>query len=273
MTGRFPDAHKFFCFQKRAPTAPPLSCLYDHAIMNAAAASRTAEIAAALRDVTTRVAAATARAGRTHPPRLVAVSKTKPVDDVAAAYAAGHRVFGENYVQELVDKAPALPADVAWHFIGHLQSNKAKQLVERVPGLACVETVDTEKLANKLDAAVADAGRPPLRVLVQVNTSGEPSKHGVTPADAPALARHVASSCPNLALAGVMTIGQPDYSSRPENFTCLADVRSAIAAELGVDPATLELSMGMSGDYEAAIEMGSTNVRVGSGVFGARVYA
>jgi hypothetical protein len=238
------------------------------------AASRAAEIAAALRDVSARVAAAAARAGRpAPPPRLVAVSKTKPVDDVRAAYDAGQRVFGENYVQELLDKAPALPADVAWHFIGHLQSNKAKALVEKVPGLACVETVDSEKLATKLDAAVAAAGRPPLRVLVQVNTSGEPSKHGVDPAAAPALAAHVAGACPHLALGGVMTIGQPDYSSRPENFVCLAAVREAIAAQVGVPPDTLELSMGMSGDYEAAVEMGSTNVRVGSGVFGARVYA
>lgn len=237
------------------------------------AASRAAEIAAALRDVSARVAAASTRAGRSSPPRFVAVSKTKPADDVAAAYAAGHRVFGENYVQELVDKAPTLPSDVAWHFIGHLQSNKAKTLVDKVPGLACVETVDTPKLASKLDAAVADAGRERLRVLVQVNTSGEPSKHGVEPAAAPELAKHVAFACPNLTLAGVMTIGMPDYSSRPENFECLTRVRSAIAAEVGVDASSLELSMGMSGDYEAAIEMGSTNVRVGSGVFGARVYA
>jgi pyridoxal phosphate enzyme (YggS family) len=151
-----------------------------------------------------------------------------------------------------------------------------------VPNLACVEAVDSPKLASKLDAAVAaaltaglrPAAAGPLAVMVQVNTSGEVSKHGVAPADAPALALHVASACPCLRLAGLMTIGQPDYTSRPENFACLADTRAAIVAALAGNGASitplLELSMGMSGDFEAAIGMGSTNVRVGSTIFGAR---
>jgi uncharacterized pyridoxal phosphate-containing UPF0001 family protein len=120
--------------------------------------------------------------------------------------------------------------------------------------------------------------------MVQVNTSGEASKHGVSPSDAPALALHVASACPSLRLSGLMTIGQPDYTSRPENFACLVETRAAIAQALGgvsgvgasgVSPPSspLELSMGMSGDFEAAIAMGSTNVRVGSTIFGAREYA
>jgi pyridoxal phosphate enzyme (YggS family) len=220
--------------------------------------------------VLARVEAAAARVSRPRP-RLVAVSKTKPAATVAEAYAAGQRDFGENYVQELLDKAPALPADVRWHFIGHLQSNKARVLVEGVPGLAMVETVDSEKLASRLNAAAAGAGRPPLAVLVQVNTSGEASKHGVAPADAPALAAHVAARCTHLRLAGLMTIGQPDYTSRPENFECLAACRRAVAAATGFPEAELELSMGMSGDFEAAIVMGATNVRVGSTIFGARL--
>lgn len=231
------------------------------------------DVASALASVSARLTAASARAGRATPPRLVAVSKTKPTAALAAAYAAGQRVFGENYVQELLDKAPAMPADVAWHFIGHLQSNKAKALVAGVPNLACVETVDSVKLADKLNDAAAAAGRgTPLAVLVQVNTSGEASKHGVAPADAPALAAHIATSCPGLAVKGLMTIGQPDYTSRPENFTCLAATRDAVAAALAIPPSTLELSMGMSGDFEAAAEMGSTSVRVGSSIFGAREY-
>ena len=149
-----------------------------------------------------------------------------------------------------------------------------------------METVDSPKLASKLDAAVGAAlaagARPPtagpLAVMVQVNTSGEASKHGVSPTDAPALASHVATTCPYLRLAGLMTIGQPDYTSRPENFDCLAATRTAVVAALvaagGGPPAgPLELSMGMSGDFEAAIAMGSTNVRVGSTIFGAREYA
>ena len=186
-----------------------------------------------------------------------------------------------------MDKAPAMPSDVRWRFIGHLQSNKAAALVKGVPGLQCVETVDSIKLATKLDAAVAAASAEeqasssssapspravPLPVFVQVNTSGEESKHGVEPSAAAPLALEIRGKCPNLKVAGLMTIGQPDYSSRPENFVCLARVREEVARVLNCEPAELELSMGMSGDYEAAIQMGSTNVRVGSTIFGARNY-
>ncbi|GIL44217.1 hypothetical protein Vafri_1741 [Volvox africanus] len=173
----------------------------------------------------------------------------------------------------MLDKAPALPSDIHWHFIGHLQSNKVKAIVETVPNLAMVETVDSTKLADKLNRAVEVAGRTePLRVMVQVNTSGEESKFGVDPGACVALAKHIVQSCPKLRLAGLMTIGMPDYSSRPENFQCLSECRAKVATELGLAPGDLELSMGMSGDFEQAIEMGSTNIRVGSTIFGAREY-
>lgn len=107
---------------------------------------------------------------------------------------------------------------------------------------------------------------------MQVNTSGEESKFGVDPGDVVPLAQHVHQQCAHLKLAGLMTIGQPDYSSRPENFTCLAECRARVAEALGVAEAELELSMGMSADFEQAIEAGSTNVRVGSTIFGARDY-
>ena len=149
-----------------------------------------------------------------------------------------------------------------------------------MPNLTAVETVDSSKLASLLDSAWAAAGaataaaapRRLLDVFVQVNTSGEESKHGCAPSEAPALARHVHTACPHLRFSGLMTIGQPDYSSRPENFTALRACRAAVAAELGCDEATIELSMGMSGDYEAAIATGSDSVRVGSSIFGARDY-
>ncbi|KAH7618533.1 hypothetical protein Ndes2526B_g05431 [Nannochloris sp. 'desiccata'] len=225
-----------------------------------------------LKDVLARVQAASSRAGA-RPTRLVAVSKTKPASALQEAYDAGQRDFGENYVQELLEKAPILPSDIRWHFIGHLQSNKAKALIEGVPSLAMVETVDSEKLASKLNAAVEGAGRSRLPVFVQVNTSGEESKYGVEPgASCVALARYIATNCPNLQLAGLMTIGMPDYTSRPENFRCLGRCRKDVAEAVGVSENDLELSMGMSGDFEAAIEMGSTNVRVGSTIFGARNY-
>ena len=207
------------------------------------------------------------------PPRVVAVSKTKPVEDLRAAYDAGHRDFGENYVQEIVEKAAKMPSDVRWRFIGHLQSNKARLLLEGVPSLQCVETVDTEKLANKLNTTVEALGRPPLECFVQVNTSGEESKHGVDPSAVVGLCTHIARHCPHLRVGGLMTIGMPDYTSRPENFSMLASCRDAVAEALGLEPSSLELSMGMSGDYVAAVEMGSTNVRVGSTIFGARNYS
>lgn len=246
---------------------------------------------------------------------MVAVSKTKPLSAVLEAYAVGQRDFGENYVQEIVEKAPRAPQDVRWHFIGHLQSNKVKALLSAVPNLAVVETVDSEKLAKKLDRARAEllsqrkadedgqalrgpgtsgaegaekspasptassspllspSSSAPLAVFLQVNTSGEASKSGVEPGEVAALAAAVRDSCPHLRVAGLMTIGMPDYTSRPENFACLRACRKDVAETLGVPEESLELSMGMSGDFEAAIEMGATNVRVGSTIFGARDYS
>eukprot|EP00873_Tetraselmis_striata_P038287 jgi/Tetstr1/458551/TSEL_044954.t1 len=209
----------------------------------------------------------------TRQPRLVAVSKTKPVELLQEVYDAGHRVFGENYVQELVDKAPLMPADVQWHFVGHLQSNKAKLLLESVPNLSMLETVDSAKLANRLNNVVEGMGRPPLNVMVQVNTSGEESKYGVEPEDVVELAKHVQENCPHLKFVGLMTIGMKDYTSRPENFECLQKCRSAVCEALSLQEDEVELSMGMSGDFENAIAMGSTNVRVGSTIFGARDYS
>ena len=203
-------------------------------------------------------------------PRLVAVSKTKPVDAIMEAYNGGQRTFGENYAQEIIEKAPLLPKDIEWHFIGHLQTNKAKALLDAVPNLAMIETVDSTKLADKLNKQIEGrAGRSPLRVMVQVNTSGEESKYGVEPGQVVELAKHI-QQLRHLELAGLMTIGQPDYSSRPENFVCLAECRDRVSKELGIAVESLELSMGMSGDFEQAIAMGSTNIRVGSTIFGAR---
>jgi pyridoxal phosphate enzyme (YggS family) len=208
------------------------------------------------------------------PVRLVCASKTKPVAALMAAYAAGARAFGENYVQELIAKAPLLPPDIEWHLIGHLQSNKADEVVLKTPGLAVIETLDSAKLATKLDKAVEKSARAarPLVVFMQVNTSGEDTKSGVEPGsdDLLAIPRHVRDHCPHLRFGGLMTIGMPDYTSKPENFECLAACRRRIAADLGVPETSLELSMGMSGDFLAAVRMGSTNVRVGSAIFGAR---
>eukprot|EP01026_Neomeris_dumetosa_P014569 TRINITY_DN15347_c0_g1_i1.p2 TRINITY_DN15347_c0_g1~~TRINITY_DN15347_c0_g1_i1.p2 ORF type:complete len:262 (-),score=33.03 TRINITY_DN15347_c0_g1_i1:332-1117(-) len=232
------------------------------------------QVAQSLQNILSKINEVHAKANTTQQfPRLVAVSKTKSVTLIQEAYDAGHRYFGENYPQELMEKAPQLPQDIQWHFIGHLQSNKAKKLVEQVPNLSVIETVDNEKLANKLDAAVLATNRPPLNVMIQVNTSGEESKYGVQPSDCVPLAEYIKENCKGLTVKGVMTIGRPDYTSQPEDFECLRNCRKQVATALGLDENELGLSMGMSGDYEQAIQMGSTNVRVGSSIFGARDYS
>ncbi|XP_042461407.1 pyridoxal phosphate homeostasis protein-like [Zingiber officinale] len=229
--------------------------------------------ATALRSVLSRVQRAAERSGRSPDQvRVVAVSKTKPVSLIRQVYDAGHRCFGENYVQEIVEKAPQLPSDIEWHFIGNLQSNKVKTLLAGVPNLDMFESVDDEKIANHLDRMVANLGRKPLKVLVQVNTSGEESKYGVNPSGCLQLVKHVKFGCPNLIFSGLMTIGMLDYTSTPENFRTLSDCRSEVCRELGIPEDQCELSMGMSADFEQAVEMGSTNIRVGSTIFGAREY-
>ncbi|NP_001152502.2 pyridoxal phosphate enzyme [Zea mays] len=229
--------------------------------------------ATALRAVLGRAGMAAERSGcAAEAVRVVAVGKTKPVSMLRQLYDAGHRCFGENYVQEFVTKAPQLPQDTRWHFIGHLQSNKVKPLLAAVPNLDMVEGVDNEKIANHLDRAVNSLGRQPLKVLVQVNTSGEESKSGIDPSKCVDLAKHVKLACPHLIFSGLMTIGMKDYSSTPENFKALVNCKLEVCKALDIPTEQFELSMGMSGDFEQAIEMGSTNVRIGSTIFGPREY-
>lgn len=219
-------------------------------------------IAERLAEVRARIATACARAGRdVSSVSLVAVSKTHDAAAVRAAYDAGQRLFGENYVQELVGKARSLESleDLRWHFIGHLQRNKVKDVV----GVArCVETVDSVRLADAL-ASRAEASRIELDVMVQVDVAGEPQKGGCSPAELDAVIDAV-KRAPALRLRGLMTIpplGEPPERSRP-HFRALRELAEARAIA--------ELSMGMSADLEIAIEEGATLVRVGTAIFGAR---
>ena len=200
---------------------------------------------------------------------LVSVSKTKPIEDLRAALDAGCRVFGENYVDEIVTKSPLLP-EAKFHMIGHLQSNKVAKLC-RCPNLAMIQTIDSVSLADKVNKAWPE-DRPPLDVLIQVNTSDEEQKSGVLHSDAKLmeLVKHIIEHCPKLKFHGVMTIGEIGESSR--DFDRLIETRDRIAGELKVDKKTLKLSMGMSADYEIALEKGADYVRVGSSIFGARNY-
>jgi len=213
--------------------------------------------------------------------RLVAVSKTKPIELIIEAYNAGQRHFGENYIQEIINKSGnselmnACP-DLQWHFIGNCQTNKVNQLM-KCSKLCVVETVTSEKLASKLNNQ-AKARDMTLSVMVQINTSGEENKNGLNETDGVSCAKFIVEKCPNLKLLGMMTIGNlgnsmvaNDKGENPD-FMKLIEVRSKVAKELNLKESDLELSMGMSNDFEEAIRYGSTNVRVGSSIFGARDY-
>ncbi len=218
--------------------------------------SRAAEIAANLADVQARIDAAARRAGRDPASvTLLAVTKTKPLEDLLAAYEAGVRHFGENRVQEAESKFPHLPADAVKHLVGPIQSNKANKAARLADVLHAVDSAD---IARRLARAAANEGRR-LAVYVEVNTGGEETKAGVAPAEVPDLVADV-RALPELDLRGLMSIPPPG-ETRP-HFVALR----RLAESLGLSG----LSMGMSDDFEAAIEEGSTIVRVGTALFGRR---
>jgi pyridoxal phosphate enzyme (YggS family) len=225
-------------------------------------------IAERLTEVREEIRAAALAAGRDpEGVRLVAVSKTRPAADVIDAFRAGQIIFGENYVQELRAKAPQVSEPVEWHFIGHLQSNKVRQIAGLV---STIHSVDRLSLAEEISR---QWGRFSLScdILVQVNISGEISKSGTTAEDALQLVRHIAR-LPNLRVRGLMTMppffDDPD-AARPcfaglRQLAGLIDSEEIPGVEMG------ELSMGMSGDFAAAIAEGATLVRVGTAIFGER---
>jgi pyridoxal phosphate enzyme (YggS family) len=223
-------------------------------------------IAANLEEIRGRLTAAAERAGRDPASvRLVAVSKTYPAEAVAAASSTGQRIFGESRVQEARDKIPACPSGLEWHFIGHLQKNKVRQALPLFPFF---HSIDSAALAGAIDRIAGETGAE-AKGLLEVNVSGEESKHGFTPDELrsqfPALAK-----LPHLRIRGLMTMAP--YSDDPEDarpvFRKLRELRDELqSAHQHPLP---ELSMGMSGDFEPAIEEGATLVRVGSSIFGAR---
>jgi len=256
-----------------------------HAAVLRPTPERAGELRTSLAEIRARVQQASS-AGKQ--PTLVAVSKYKPASDILACYEDGQRDFGENYVQELVDKAAQLPADIRWHFIGTFQTNKSKILAS-IPNLYAVQTVGSVKGADALNKQLTSRTTP-LNVLLQVNTSGEDVKSGLAPltsspvpadAELVRLARHIVSSCPHLHLQGLMTIGSLteslDSREKPnEDFEKLKQTRDileeALTQEKGQwgEGGRLLLSMGMSSDFEAALRTGSDIVRVGTGIFGGR---
>ena len=214
-------------------------------------------IAENLRAVRERIARACERARRDPASvELVAVSKVQPVEAVREAARAGQRAFGENYAQELREKADAAGDAIEWHFLGALQTNKVKMIAGRV---ALVHTCDRQSLAQELNKRAAALGIV-QRVLVEVNLASEPQKGGIAPGDLGSFVDSV-RNLPALRCEGLMCIPPPDQDPRP-HFRALREMRDRLGLR--------ELSMGMTADFEVAIEEGATIVRVGTAIFGAR---
>ncbi|MCK5945156.1 MAG: YggS family pyridoxal phosphate-dependent enzyme [Planctomycetes bacterium] len=218
--------------------------------------------------VRARIAAACAATGRAaEEVELLAVSKRHPAELVREAMATGQRAFGESRVQELVAKAAELRGvdGLRWHLIGSLQTNKVRDLL-RVPGLELLHSCDRPKLADALQRELAETGAM-LDVLLQVNASGEQQKHGCPVDDAAPFLAHLQAACPALRVRGLMAMGPLRGDARPV-FERVVQLRDELRARSGLELATL--SLGMSGDLDDAIAAGSTMVRVGTALFGAR---
>ena len=204
--------------------------------------------------------------------RLIAVSKTKPKEDLLQAYEAGQRDFGENKVQELVDKAESLPKDIAWHMIGHLQRNKVKYIA---PFVSLIHSVDSPRLATEINKQAAKNGRT-IDCLLQVHIADEATKFGFDEAELKEfLSSEAFTNMENICITGLMGMATntQDMEQVRQEFRSLKTLATELAAEAASDKVQIkELSMGMTSDYQIACEEGSTMVRIGSAIFGARNY-
>ncbi len=216
------------------------------------------------------IAAALKRSGRNEgDATLIAVSKTKPVEMIREVYDLGIRDFGENRVQELVEKYDLLPQDIRWHLIGHLQTNKVKYIIDKV---YMIHSVDSVKLAKEISREAVKKGVT-VNILIEVNVSGEESKFGVSPENLIETVKEIAL-LPGICIRGLMTVA-PYVVDSEENRTIFNKMRkfSVDIIQKNIDNVTMDcLSMGMSGDYTVAVEEGATYVRVGTSIFGERNY-
>ncbi len=225
------------------------------------------ELQTILERVRGRIAAACARAGRDPSEvEIVAVTKTHGAEVVNEAWQAGLRIVGENKVQEAAWKKPASVSGPSWHLIGHLQGNKVRHALELFD---FIHSVDSAKLASRINLIADEMGLQP-HILLEVNVSGEKSKSGMRPEEVEPTVRHILANCPRLTLEGLMTMAP--FSEDPEDarpyFRRLREMRDELQSKLAVG--LPRLSMGMSGDFEVAVEEGATWVRLGSVLFGER---
>lgn len=204
--------------------------------------------------------------------QLIAVSKTKPVADILEAYSAGQRAFGENYVQELCEKQPQLPSDIEWHFIGHLQSNKVKYIA---PFVSWIHGVESGKLLAEINKQASKHNRI-IRCLLQVHIASEESKFGFDTDEVLTFCRSTDfSQYPNIQICGLMGMASfsEDQNQVIQEFRTLKNTFDILKREVfGSQAAFRDISMGMSGDWQLAVEEGSTMVRIGSAIFGSRNY-
>lgn len=221
-----------------------------------------------LEEVRRNIRSACERSGRNvDEVTLIAVSKTKPVSMLQEAYDAGARDFGENKVQEILEKQPQLPSDIHWHMIGHLQKNKVRQVIDKT---VLIHSVDTVELAECIEKEALKRNLD-VSILLEVNVAGEESKFGFAPENVEAAAREIAK-LPHVHIQGLMTIA-PFVENSEENRKVFKKLYQLYVdmQRKNIDNITMNvLSMGMTGDYQTAIEEGATMVRVGTGIFGAR---
>ncbi len=223
-----------------------------------------------LKSVEEKICRACGRSGRSREEvTLIAVSKTKPIEDLKEAYVHGARCFGENKVQEITEKYPQMPEDVKWHMIGHLQRNKIKYIIDKV---TLIHSVDSLRLAGAIQTEAAKH-RITMPILIEVNVAGEESKFGLSVEETLPLIEQV-STMENLRVQGLMTIAP--YVDDPEENRWVFQKLKKLSVDISrknINNVTMcVLSMGMTGDYEVAIEEGATMVRVGTGIFGERNY-
>ncbi len=224
-----------------------------------------------LDNVRKNIAETCRRSGRdTEEVTLIAVSKTMPVEDLKAAYESGVRDFGENKVQELLDKIPQMPPDVRWHMIGHLQRNKVKYIVDKV---CLIHSVDSLRLAEEISREAVKRNIT-VNILVEVNVASEESKFGAVPGEAAALVGEIAR-LPGISIKGLMAIA-PFVEDAEDNRIYFRNLKQLSVDILRQNADNISvgsvLSMGMTGDYEVAVEEGAGYVRVGTGIFGKRDY-